>query len=341
MIPGRLPDSAAAGAVDLDGGDEPCRRRRTTLARMPITLDLSFLGRAHVIATAALPCDGGVALVDPGPSSCLPALTAALAAHGYALTDVKALLLTHIHLDHAGAAGSIVQQLPDVPVYVHAVGARHLIAPEKLLASATRLYGADMNRLWGAFLAVPEANVRALTGGETITPGGLSLAVASTPGHAVHHVSYLDAADGIAYVGDTAGIAIGGYALAATPPPDVDLGAWMQSLDAIDEWAPRALFLTHFGEVAEARAHLARYRQVLLRSAERVRTDVARGGDERALIEGWVQWLRADARAALSEADAQAVEVAAPFDQIWQGLARYWRKRAERDGAAAIATPFG
>lgn len=307
---------------------------------MPITLDLSFLGRPHVIATAALPCDGGVVLVDPGPTTCLPALISGLAAHGYALGDVKALLLTHIHLDHAGAAGTIVQQVPELPVYVHRIGAPHLIAPEKLLASATRLYGADMDRLWGAFLAVPEANVRALSGGESIAPGGRHLAVAYTPGHAVHHVSYLDATDHIAYVGDTAGIAVGGYALAATPPPDVDLGLWMRSLDVLDDWAPAALFLTHFGEVTDSRAHLARYRQVLLRSAERARGALARGGDEAALIEAWVQWLRADARETLSEAEAQAVEAAAPFDQIWQGLARYWRKRVEREGADVLTVPF-
>lgn len=307
---------------------------------MPHTLDLQFLGRAGVIATAAIPCEGGVVLVDPGPASCLPALTHALAAHGYGLGDVRALLITHIHLDHAGASGTLAQAWPGLPVYVHTIGAKHLAQPEKLLASATRLYGADMDRLWGAFLAVPEASLRPLTGGESITIGGRTFEVAYTPGHAVHHVSYLDASDRIAYVGDTAGILVGGYALAATPPPDIDVPRWEESLTAIAALEPESLFLTHFGVVADAVAHVTRYRGVLRRSAERAREAVRAGGDEPALTEGWVRWLRADARTVVGEDAAAALEAAAPFDQIWQGLARYWRKRVEREGAAVLEAPL-
>lgn len=307
---------------------------------MPFTIDLEFIGRRGVIATAALPCDGGVVLVDPGPTSCLDALAAGLAAHGYGLPDVKALLLTHIHLDHAGAAGTLAAALPDVQVYVHERGARHLNQPEKLLASATRLYGADMDRLWGAFLAVPAANLRVLDGGETLTVAGRRFAVVYTPGHAVHHVSYLDAADGVAYVGDTAGIAVEGYQLAATPPPDVDLALWLQSLDTIAAWSASALYLTHFGVITDAGAHLRRYRDVLLRSAERARAAIRQGDDDAVAIEGWVRWLREDARRTLSEDRALALEAAAPFDQIWQGLARYWRKRIEREGPGALEAPL-
>lgn len=307
---------------------------------MPFTLDLDFLGRPGVIATAAVPCEGGVVLVDPGPSSCLAALTRALAASGYGLGDVKALLLTHIHLDHAGAAGTLAQSWPGLPVYVHEIGARHLAQPEKLLASATRLYGADMDRLWGEFLAVPQAALRPLAGGETVVIGGRSFAVAYTPGHAVHHVSYLDLGDRTAYVGDTAGIAVGGYLLAATPPPDVDLAQWSTSLDVIERWGASALFLTHFGLIADAAAHIARYRAVLDRAAGRARDALRDGGDEAQLIEAWVRWLREDARTVLSEEAAQAAEAAAPFDQIWQGLARYWRKRVEREGPQALAAPL-
>lgn len=308
---------------------------------MPHTLDLQFLGRAGVIATAAIPCDGGVVLVDPGPTSCLPALTRALAAHGYGLGDVRALLITHIHLDHAGAAGTLAQAWPGLPVYVHTIGAKHLAQPEKLLASATRLYGAEMERLWGAFLAVPETSLRPLTGGESIAIGGRTFEVTYTPGHAVHHVSYLDAADRMAYVGDTAGILVDGYALAATPPPDIDIARWDESLRAIAALAPVSLFLTHFGVVADAAAHVTRYRGVLRRSAERAREAVRTGGDELALTEAWVRWLRGDARTVVGEDAAAALEAAAPFDQIWQGLARYWRKRVEREGAAALDAPLG
>lgn len=307
---------------------------------MPHTLDLQFLGRPGVIATAAIPCEGGVILVDPGPTSCLTALTGALATHGYGLGDVRALLLTHIHLDHAGAAGTLAQAWPGLPVYVHAIGAKHLAQPEKLLASATRLYGADMDRLWGAFLAVPEPALRPLSGGESIAVGGRTFEVIYTPGHAVHHVTYLETADRMAYVGDTAGIAVGGYVLAATPPPDIDVPRWEDSLSAIADVAPASLFLTHFGVVADAPGHLTRYRAVLRRAAERAREAVRAGGEEAALSEAWVRWLRADARTVVAEDAAAALEAAAPFDQIWQGLARYWRKRAERDGAGALDAPL-
>lgn len=303
---------------------------------MPFTIDLQFQGRACVIATAAIPCEGGVVLVDPGPSSCRAALEQGLARHGYGLADVRALLLTHIHLDHAGAAGSLAQAYPDLPVYVHEVGARHLASPEKLLASATRLYGADMDRLWGEFLAVPAQALRPLSGGETIAVAGRRFDVLYTPGHAVHHVSYRDHADAVAYVGDAAGIAVRpGYVLPATPPPDIDLERWATTLDQLEAWRPARLFLTHFGEVADPAQHLAAYRVALARAADRVQERLPglpglAGDDEAVRSAAWIQWLRADVRVVLTEEEAQAIEAAAPFEQLWQGLARYWRKRAER-----------
>ncbi len=309
---------------------------------MSFIIDLHFLGRPRVIATAALPVDGGVVLVDPGPSSCGAALEAGLAKDGYTLANVRALLLTHIHFDHAGAAGTLAHAFPGLPVYVHHLGARHLAHPEKLVASATRLYGADMERLWGEFRAVPEAALRPLEGGETLNIGGRRLEVLYTPGHAVHHVSYRDAADGTAYVGDTVGIAVHpGYVLAATPPPDIDLEQWAVSLDQIEAWQPARLFLTHFGVVDDAPGHLRSYRAALARAAESVRDALAREGDDEARRAAWVAWLRQDVRSVLSEEDAQAVEAAAPFEQLWLGLARYWRKRAERATAAGGVAPGG
>ena len=216
--------AAGRGVAAVAGGS---RRRGGAAAmkggRVSTTIDLQFQGRPGVIATAVIPVGGGVVLVDPGPTSCLPALEAGLAALHHRLADVRALLLTHIHLDHAGAAGTIVARVPGLPVYVHDIGARHLASPEKLLASATRLYGAAMDSLWGEFRAVPAASLRSLAGGETLDLDGRRFDVAYTPGHAVHHVSYLDRTDGTAYVGDTAGIRVRpGYVLPATPPPDID-----------------------------------------------------------------------------------------------------------------------
>lgn len=304
---------------------------------MSLTLDLQFLGRPRVIATAAIPVDGGVVLVDPGPSSCHAALVSGLAAHGYAMADVRALLLTHIHFDHAGAAGTLAHAHPGLPVYVHEFGAKHLAQPDKLIASATRLYGADMDRLWGEFRAVPADALRPLVGGESLAIGGRTFGVRYTPGHAVHHVSYRDEADGTVYVGDTAGIAVTpGYILPATPPPDIDLERWTVSLDAIADWQPTRLFLTHFGAVDDATGHLQRYRSALARAAASVQEALAGVGDEAAQCAAWVRWLREDVRTVLSEDDAQTVEAAAPFEQLWQGLARYWRKRTAAGGAATV-----
>lgn len=291
-------------------------------------IDLEFRGSPHVIATAVLKGTDGVTLIDPGPTSCLPVLEAGLRSRGLSLRDVRTLLLTHIHLDHAGAAGTIVERVPGVRVYVHERGAPHMIDPAKLLASATRLYGDQMDTLWGAFLPVPASQVTALAGGERLECGGTPLRVAYTPGHAKHHVSYFDEHSGMAYVGDTGGIRVtGDYLLAPTPPPDIDIETWMTSLDLIDAWQPVSLFLTHFGTVTPARAHLARFRTTLTAQAEAVKQSLAIGGTDEDRIRGFVEYLRKDARAHLPERDAKATELAAPFDQLWQGLARYWSKK--------------
>ena len=291
-------------------------------------IDLQFRGSPRVIATALVNGPGGVTLIDPGPTSCLPALEAGLRDRGLTLRDVGTLLLTHIHLDHAGATGTIVERVPGIRVYVDERGAPHMIDPAKLLASATRLYGDQMDTLWGAFLPVPASQVTALTGGERLDLGGTSMQVAYTPGHAKHHVSYLDESTGMAYVGDTGGIrVIGDYLLAPTPPPDIDIEAWQSSLDRIEAWQPVSLFLTHFGPITPARAHLARFRTTLTAQAEAVRDALKAGGSEEQQIRAFVDRMRQDARRALPEREAKATELAAPFDQLWHGLARYWQKR--------------
>lgn len=291
-------------------------------------IDLLFRGSDRVIATAVLSGPDGVTLVDPGPTSCLPALEDGLRQRGLTLRDVRTLLLTHIHLDHAGAAGSIVERVPAIRVQVHERGAPHMIDPAKLLASATRLYGDQMDALWGAFLPVPAANVTALQGGERIATAGTTLRVAYTPGHAKHHVSYLDDTTGVAYVGDTGGIRVSGdYLIAPTPPPDIDLAAWRLSLDAIEAWQPVSLFLTHFGTVGGAKAHLARFRETLTWQAEAVRASLTAGSTDEERTRVFVEQLRRDVRTAMPEHEARATELAAPFDQLWQGLARYWSKQ--------------
>jgi glyoxylase-like metal-dependent hydrolase (beta-lactamase superfamily II) len=291
-------------------------------------IDLGFLGTPRVIATAVLDGKGGAALVDPGPSSTLPTLVDRLNAAGIGLGDVTAILLTHIHLDHAGATGTLVRQNPRIHVYVHEKGAVHLTNPEKLLASATRLYGADMDRLWGEFLPVPAGAITALTGGERIEAGGRAFEVAYTPGHASHHVSYFNRDAGLAFVGDTAGIRRDvHFVLTPTPPPDIDLTLWRDSLSRIAAWRPATLFLTHFGPWAPVDGHLAALRENMELTSRWVRESLDRDETDESREAWFVGQVERELRRTLTEAEARAYQVAGRFDLSWRGLARYWRKR--------------
>jgi glyoxylase-like metal-dependent hydrolase (beta-lactamase superfamily II) len=277
-------------------------------------IDLMHLGRDRVIG--AYEVDG--LIVDPGPSTGMGALLAGLSA------EPRALLLTHVHLDHAGACGSLVSRSPRLRVYVHEVGAPHLIEPGNLLQSAARLYGDDMGRLWGEVLPVPAENVVALTGGESIE----GFRVAYTPGHAGHHVAYLHEESGDAYVGDVAGVRIppSDFTIAPTPPPDIDVEAWESSLDRVAHWRPRRLCLTHFGAADSPLEQLESARESLRRGAER-----ARKGDR----ERFLRDLDAETMRAVDEGAAVRYRQAAPPEQLWLGLERYWRKRKPPGGGGA------
>ena len=291
--------------------------------------DLNFLSTPRVIATAVLRAARGVALVDPGPSSTLPALRETLTRAGISIADVNALLLTHVHLDHAGASGTLVAENPAMKVYVHERGAPHLINPEKLVASAARLYGADMDRLWGEIRPVPDKALAILRGGERIEEGGQPLDVAYTPGHASHHVSYFARDAGVAFVGDTAGVKLtaSGVVAPPTPPPDIDIEAWLDSLERIDRWQPKTLFLTHFGPAAPSGAHVAELRQNLDSIGRLARELLAVDGTDEEREARFVDACRQRLRQRMSGADVQTYETAGRFDLNWRGLARYWRKR--------------
>jgi glyoxylase-like metal-dependent hydrolase (beta-lactamase superfamily II) len=252
-----------------------------------------------------------------------------LSAAGISVADVTTILLTHIHLDHAGATGTLVRENPHLRVYVHEIGAPHMADPAKLLASATRLYGDAMDRLWGEVAPVPSAAMTTLQGGEHIDVAGRSLEVAYTPGHASHHVSYFSADSGVAFVGDTAGVRVvpNGFVLPPTPPPDIDLEIWAQSLATIDRWQAETLLITHFGPASPVRPHLTEMRDHLDLVGRLAKHSLTvDGGDEEK--EGWfVDEVRRQLRRSLSDADATAYEISGRFDLSWRGLARYWRKR--------------
>ena len=194
-------------------------------------IDLEYLGRRESIASAVLETGGGFAVVDPGPTTALPGLRAGLRAHGASIADLRWILLTHIHLDHAGATGALVRENPSLRVLVHERGARHLTDPTRLLESATRIYGDQMDALWGEFVPVPPENIRALGGGEVLPLPGRKVLVEATPGHAWHHVAYLDEATGTAFVGDVAGERYPGssFVIPVTPPPDIHVESWRRS----------------------------------------------------------------------------------------------------------------
>lgn len=297
-------------------------------------LDTKWVGRPRSIAAALLLANGHRALVDPGPESTLGTLREQLRAHALSVADLDAILLTHVHLDHAGASGALVRENPRLAVYVHERGAQHMADPAKLLASAARLWPNDLQRLFGKTLAVPAENLRVLQGGETLRLGGRKVDVVYTPGHASHHVSYLDEAEGVAFVGDTTGIRIenGPYILPATPPPDIDLGIWESSFAAILGRRPQRLFLTHFGYSEEPAAHIAEFRERLHRWAE-VAADVLREApDDAAAQQAFVSRSRAEMEQRLGVEEAEHHAFTAGLDLSFLGLARYWRKRAAANG---------
>ena len=290
-------------------------------------IDLRFLGRRHAIATAVVSGDT-LALVDPGPTSCLETLELGLQAQGLRLSDVTQLLLTHIHLDHAGATGTIVRRYPRVQVFVHERGAAHMIDPAKLLASAARLYGDQMDRLWGEFAPVPSDRLVVLRGGERIEAGGRTFEVMDTPGHASHHVSYFDRASGVAFVGDTAGVCVdGGYVLPPTPPPDIDIEAWQESVARIEAWSPQTLFLTHFGAAPTVTPHLRTLIENLDTQARIVRDLLATPGSGAEKMQRFSEDLTRELRRQMTETQVAAYVASAPPDLLWLGLERYWRKK--------------
>jgi glyoxylase-like metal-dependent hydrolase (beta-lactamase superfamily II) len=293
-------------------------------------VDLEFLGVPRVVATAVLYGPGGVALVDPGPSSTLPVLREALERAGIAMADVRDVVLTHIHLDHAGSAGTLVKANPSLRVFVHEKGAPHMAEPDKLIASATRLYGDDMDRLWGEFLPVPRHAMTVLRGGERISAGGRNLNVIYTPGHASHHVSVLVEDTGVAMVGDTAGVRLrdGGLVMPPTPPPDVDLELWADSLKRIGDWRADTLFITHFGPSSPPAPHLTELADHLEWTSGLAKASLARQGSDADRERWFADQLRTALRSRAAPEDARAYEVAGRFDLNWRGLARYWRKRA-------------
>ncbi|HYZ28330.1 MAG TPA: MBL fold metallo-hydrolase [Thermoleophilaceae bacterium] len=275
---------------------------------MPRLIDVKHLGLDRVIGSWLV--DG--VLIDPGPESTVDTLLA-----GVGDERPRALLLTHIHFDHAGASGALVERWPDLRVYVHERGARHMADPERLVASARQIWGEDFDRLWGRVVPVPEANLEVLSGGETVE----GFDVEYTPGHAKHHVSYFHRDTGHAYVGDVAGVRIppSSVVRAPTPPPDIDVEAWFDSLNRIEARDPSAIVITHFGRIEDVAGQLAAAREAL-----QLQADLARELDEHEFV---AELNRIADEQIDEELGRRLFDAGDPAD-FHAGLRRYWQKVA-------------
>lgn len=279
--------------------------------------------------------DGGqLALVEAGPASTLDALLGGIRAAGHDPADLDHVLLTHIHLDHAAAAGRLAQIAPNAAVHVHPLGARHLADPSRLLASAARLYGDRMDAMWGTMLPVPAERIRTPADGDAIRVGGRSLVALQTPGHAIHHFAFHDPDAGLVFTGDVGGIRLGGarHVRPPTPPPEVDTPEWLASIDRLRGLQPRMLLPTHFGGIDDAAWHLddleARLRDWTHWAAANAAGDPAALTDD-LRRRGDAELLRATGDADLVRRYAESI----PYDMMAAGLLRQARTRAESPAA--------
>ncbi len=290
------------------------------------TLDLHFQNAAESIAAYLIIGPAGPVLVEAGPGSTLNTLLASLARFGVQPGDVKDVLVTHIHLDHAGAAGWWARQ--GARVHVHHIGAPHLIDPSKLLASATRIYGERMGPLWGDFLSAPVEHIHALRDGDTVEAGGLRFIAHDTPGHAFHHMAYQ--LGDVAFTGDVGGIRLNArpYLQVPMPPPEFELEVWLTSAARLRALNFKRLYLTHFGAVDNVNAHWAELMSLLPQAPALVRAALAEGCDRAAVLARFIAWEAERQGAAQLPAEVmRPYNFANPLDMSVDGMTRYWKKR--------------
>jgi glyoxylase-like metal-dependent hydrolase (beta-lactamase superfamily II) len=297
------------------------------------TMDLKFMDTEEIIASFLLTGEGPTAIIETGPTTCIENLMRGLEDRGVSPEDVEKVFLTHVHLDHAGASGNLVELLPNAVFYVHEVGYPHLVDPSTLVKSATRIYGEEsMEEMWGEVRAVPEDRLVKLEGGEEIEAAGGVLSAHYTPGHAYHHLAYLEPESGALFAGDVAGVRLPGqsYVKPPTPPPEIDIEAWKGSIEAIRKLAPKSLYPTHFGSYEDVERHLSeleqRLQEWLLFVEERMDEEYSREdiieefsamGDEELLQEGG------------SPEDSERYDLAANYEMLVDGLMRYVSQQRE------------
>ena len=294
------------------------------------TVDLNFLGTEGVIASFLLIGDGSAALIETGPTTCLEHLQNGLETNGVSPEDVREVFLTHIHLDHAGASGHLAEILPNATFYVHELGHPHLADPSKLLRSAARIYGERMEELWGDARPVPEDRLVVLGDGDEVGAAGGRLVAHDTPGHAYHHLAYFEPDSGSLFAGDVAGIRLPGqsYVRPPTPPPEIDVEAWVRSIEKIRALGPRTLHPTHFGHYEDVDRHLSELEQRLQDWLLFVEDQVDEGASRDEISEELR--IKGDAEMLAEGADPEEsgrYDLAGNYEMLTAGILRYVEKR--------------
>lgn len=303
-------------------------------------ISLPFQNEEEIIGAYLLAGNHELALIDPGPESTLDALLTGMQTAGFDVQELTHILLTHVHLDHAGSAGSLARRVPTARVLVQQLGAPHLLDTSRLIASAQRIYGERMSSLWGEIAPVPAEQMQALADSETLNVAGRRLEVRYTPGHATHHVIFFDAHSGELFAGDVAGVRLPGNAFVRppTPPPDLDLEAWSASLDLVQRVHPDVLYLGHYGAVTDIPRHISNLRERLYSWGDLVLHAMNEGKNEEEILTLFITQTAPElSRVSRTFHDAERYEIASNYSMTVQGFMRYWRKnRPEKLKGAGV-----
>ncbi len=302
----------------------------TPLNSVTWQISLPFLGEEEIIGSYLLAGGNELAIIDPGPGSMMGPLLDAIRQAGFNPEDVTHLLATHVHLDHAGSVGSLVKLMPRAKVYAHSKGVPHLLDTTKVVASATRIYGERMQQLWGEIESTPADRLQTLEDGDVLNVAGRRLEVHYTPGHAVHHVIFFDVHSGELFAGDTAGVRLQGvdYVRPPTPPPDIDIEAWSNSMDTIKKLRPDVLYLGHFGPTHDATQHLERLREQLISWGNYVLEAMRNGKEEQEILALLIAHTEPELQRVTDDPNAlKRYEIATNYAMTVQGYMRYWRKK--------------
>jgi len=290
-----------------------------------------FQGEEEIVGSYLIAGANELAIIDPGPGSMIDSLLASIREAGFEPQDVTHILATHVHLDHAGATGSLVRQMPKAQVYVHGLGAPHLLDTTKVVASASRIFGERMKPLWGEIEPTPFERLHVVEHGDRLTIAGRRLEVHYAPGHAIHHVIFFDAHSGELFAGDAAGVRLPGvdYVRPPTPPPDLDLEVWSNTIDLLKRLRPDVLYIGHFGAIKAIVPQLERLREKLYTWGEFVLSAMRDGKEEAEIIEILIEHARPELlRAAGGDSNVlPRYEIATNYPMTVQGYMRYWKKK--------------